>query len=74
MSEKWEKCSFLFPIAQCVVFKLCLLSKQQPKTQRLLIYDVDDTEKKQILTFKTLNQQVFVLFYLKNDWNDYSII
>ncbi len=30
---------------------------------------IDDPEKKQILTFKRQNQQFFVLFYLKNDWN-----
>ncbi len=35
---------------------------------------INDTEKQQILTFKTLNHQVFLLFYLKNDWTDSSII
>ncbi len=30
---------------------------------------MDDTEKQQILPFKRLNQQFFLL-YLKNDWKD----
>ncbi len=29
---------------------------------------IKDTEKQQILTFKRLNQQFLILFYLKNDW------
>ncbi len=56
-----------FPRAQCDIFKLLLLSKQQPKTQRLLIYYHEDTEKQQIFTFKRLNYELFLLFYLKND-------
>ncbi len=38
MSEKCEKCSTQSPRAQCNVFRLLLLSKQQHKTQRLHIY------------------------------------
>ncbi len=35
MSKKCEKCSSQFPWAQCGFFRLLLLSKKQPKTQRL---------------------------------------
>ncbi len=35
---------------------------------------INDTENKQILTFKRLNQRFFLLFYFKNDWNNQAII
>ncbi len=31
------------------------------------------TKKQQILTFKRLNQQFFLIIHFKNDWNDYQI-
>ncbi len=35
---------------------------------------INETEKQEIFTFKTLNQQQFSSFYLKIGWNDSSII
>ncbi len=34
----------------------------------------NDAEKKEIFTFTGLKQEFFLLFYLRNDWNNYSMI
>ncbi len=44
-----------------------------PKHKDSLFIIINNTENKQILTFERLNQWFFLL-YLKNDWNDKSII
>ncbi len=41
-----------------------------PKHKDSSFIFINDTEKQQILTFKTLNEQLFLLLYLKNDRND----
>ncbi len=45
MSTECEKCSAQVLRAQFVVFRLLLLSKQQPKTQRLVTYDDKSNRK-----------------------------
>ncbi len=61
MSEKRYKCSSQFLRAKCDVFRFLLLSKQQPKTQRLYVFSQMTQKKQQILTLKILNQQFFLL-------------
>ncbi len=49
-------------------FFLC--PNNSPKHKDSSFIFINDIKKHQILTFKTPNQQFFLLFYLKNDWND----
>ncbi len=53
-------------------FFFCPNSSPKHKDSSFMI--MNDTETQQILTFKTLNQQFFLLFYLKNAWKNKWII
>ncbi len=49
----------------------CLFcSNNSPEHKDSSFMIINDSENQQILTFKRLNQEFFLLFYLKNDWNN----
>ncbi len=45
-----------------------------PKQKGSSFMVINDKEKQKIFTFKRLNQEFVLLLYLKNDFNDLSII
>ncbi len=59
MSEKCYRCSSQFPRAKLYVFRLLPLSKRARNTKTSSFIFMNDAEKQQVLTFKTLKQQFF---------------
>ncbi len=46
------------------------LCPNSPKHRDSSFIIINNTEKQQILTLKSPNQQFFLIIYLRNDWND----
>ncbi len=65
--KKMEKMLSKFPRAQFDVFRLLFLPKQQPKHRYSSFIIINNTKKQQILTFKRINQQFFLLSYSKDE-------
>ncbi len=68
-----ENAHLNFPEPNVMFSNSFVCPNNSPKHKESFFFK-NDTKKQQLLTFKTLNQQFFLLFYMKNDRNNYLII
>ncbi len=69
--QKFAKNAYLsFPEPNVTSSNRFFSPNSSPKHKDFSFILINDPDKLQILTFKTLNQQFFLLLYLENDWND----